>query len=352
MNPRLISDDKSSDASIVIISFNTRDLLRECIQTVDRNSGDVAYETIVVDNASLDGSADMVMEEFPAVRLVRSPVNLGFGAANNRGFALARGRYVVLLNSDAFLHPHSLERAVQHMDANPQVGLSGGRLVEPDGSWQPSVRMFPSPLNEILTLTGFAAKYGNSRFFGRMDRTWADPLEPGPADWVPGAFTVVRREVLEQLEYFDERFFFYFEEIDLCRRVKAAGFSIWYWPDVVVTHLGGKSAQAAKGLANLTISSSGGQLNLWRMRSQLLYYRKHHGAVGAWTTMMIETWWNRLRSLRNSASDVLARRNKARESQMTIATMKLAWHDTRGGRISPPRPWGGANFRQAGLQNE
>jgi GT2 family glycosyltransferase len=339
MAARLSQHNELIDISIVIVSFNTKNLLRECIETVQREAGDVVYEIIVVDNSSRDGSAEMVMKEFPAVRLIRSPVNLGFGAANNRGFALARGRFVVLLNSDAFLHPHSLERAVQHMDANPQVGLCGGRLVGRDGSWQPSMRMFPSPLNEILTLTGLAAKYRNSRFFGRVDQTWADPLAPGPADWVPGAFSVIRREVLEQLGFFDERFFFYFEEIDLCRRVKSAGYSIWYWPDVVVTHLGGESAQAAKAMTNLTISSSGIQLNLWRMRSQLLYYRKHHGAIGAWTTMMIEIWWKRIRALRNSASDVLARRNNAQELRMEIATMSQAWRETRGGQICPPKPW-------------
>jgi GT2 family glycosyltransferase len=332
--------EKLIDVSVVIVSFNTRDLLRECLQTLQRNAGEVAYEIIVVDNGSRDGSADMVAEKFPGVRLVRSCVNLGFGAANNRGFTLAGGRYIVLLNSDALLHPQSLERAVERMDANPKVGLAGGLLLGRDGLWRPSARMFPSPLNEILVLTGLSAKYKGSRFFGRVDRTWIDPLKPGPADWVPGAFSVVRREVLEKVKYFDERFFFYFEEVDLCRRVKATGYSVWYWPDIVVTHLGGESAKAANAM-RLTVASSGGrQLSLWRMRSQLLYYRKHYGAVGAWTTMMIETWWNRMRALRNSASKAVARREQARESRMIVATMKQAWCDTRGGLICPAKPWG------------
>jgi GT2 family glycosyltransferase len=336
MTPTLAVNEGQIDASIIIVSFNTKDLLRECIQTLQRNAGEVTYETIVVDNASRDGSAQMVAEEFPAVRLVRSPVNLGFGAANNRGFELAHGRYVVLLNSDAFLHPHTLERAIQHMDANPTVGLSGGLLLGRDGRWRPSARMFPSPLNEILTLTGLAAKYRNSRFFGRVDRTWADPLQPGPADWVPGAFSVVRRELLEQLKYFDERFFFYFEEVDLCRRIRGAGYAVWYWPDIVVTHLGGESS---KTLVNLTLSSTGRQLVLWRMRGQLLYYRKHYGAIGAWTTMMIETWWSRLRALRNSVPNVPTRNEKAKELRSVIVTMEQAWRETRGGLICPPKPW-------------
>src|SRR5215469_2281253 len=324
------------DVSVVIVSFNTRNVLRECLQTLERQASKVTHETIVVDNASADGSADMVEKEFPGVRLVRSAVNLGFAAANNRGFELAKGRYVSQLNSDAFMQPGALDLAVQHMDANPKVGLSGGRLVGRDGSWQPSVRKFPSPLNEALTLTGLASKYRKSRFFGRADKTWADPLEPGPADWVPGAFTLIRREVLEQIGHLDERFFLYFDDVDLCRRVKALGYSVWYFPDVVVTHLGGESARA---VSHLRLSSSGVQLVLWRMRSQLLYHRKYHGAFGAWLTMMLETSWNWLRALFNSRPKDPARAGRAQEARNLIAIMKQAWHETCGGQVCPPRPW-------------
>jgi GT2 family glycosyltransferase len=196
--------------------------------------------------------------------------------------------------------------------------------------------MFPSPLNELLTMTGLAAKYRNSRFFGRMDRTWADPLEPCPVDWVPGAFTIIRRELLERSEYFDERFFLYYEEVDLCRRIKDAGYSIWYWPDIVVTHIGGESART---VTNLTLSTAGKNLSLWRMRSQLIYYRKHHGAFGAWSTMVVENTWNRLRVLRNSVSQVSRRKEAAKQARITIAIMKQAWRETRAGRICPPTPW-------------
>jgi GT2 family glycosyltransferase len=329
-------NSKPIDASIVIVSFNTRDILRECLQTLQREAGQVAYETIVVDNASHDGSAEMVAGEFPAVRLVGSAVNLGFAGANNRGFALARGRYVVLLNSDAFVHAYALERAVEHMDTNPHAGLGGGLLLGRDGRWTPSARMFPSPINELLTMSGLAAKYSRSRWFGRVDRTWADPLEPAPVDWVPGAFTIIRRELLEQLGYLDERFFLYFEEVDLCRRLKVAGHQVWYWPDIVVTHIGGESAKAVR---HLKMSSAGAHLTLWRMRSQLLYYRKYYGALGAWSTTVVETGWNRLRALYNSVSSDPARSSKAQESRTEIAIMKQAWRDTLGGQICPPKPW-------------
>jgi GT2 family glycosyltransferase len=335
---KLVSNSAPTvDVSVVIVSFNTREVLRECLQTLERQTCKVTYETIVVDNASADGSADMVEKEFSGVRMVRSAVNLGFAAANNRGFALARGRYVSQLNSDAFMQPGALDLAVQHMDAKPNVGLSGGRLVGRDGSWQPSVRKFPSPLNEALSLTGLAAKYRKSRFFGRADRTWADPLEPGPADWVPGAFTLIRREVLEQIGHLDERFFLYFDDVDLCRRVKALGHAVWYFPDVVVTHIGGESARA---VSHLALSSSGVQLVLWRMRSQLLYHRKYHGAFGAWLTMMLEASWNWLRALSNSRRRKdPAHVGKAQESRNLIAIIKQAWRETNGGQVCPPKPW-------------
>ena len=323
------------DASVIVVSFNTRDLLRECLLTLQREAGNVSYETIVVDNASRDGSADMVAAEFPDIHLIRSKINLGFAAGNNRAFEIARGRYIALLNSDAFLRKGALPLSIEHMDANPQVGLAGGRLVGRDGSWQPSARMFPSPLNNLLMMSGLAAKFPKSRLLGRMDRSWADPLEPAQVDWVPGAYCIVRRSVVDKIGFFDERFFLYYEEVDLCRRVKAAGSEVWYWPDIVVEHLGGESAKTK----NLRFQSSGSQIELWRMRAGLLYFRKHHGQQGAWTSMLLEAWWYRLRTLRNSWSKSVQRKARVADLEMGTATLKRAWSDTAGGKTSPPRPW-------------
>lgn len=324
------------DVSVVVVSFNTRDLVRECLRTLFDETAGLRCEVIVIDNDSSDGSADMIEAEYPNVRLIRSATNLGFAAANNRGFAIAQGRYVVLLNSDAFLKPGALCRSVAHMEANPRVGLGGARLIGRDESWQPSARMFPSLLNDLLTISGLAAKFPKSRFMGRVDRTWADPMEAAPVDWVPGAFTIIRRNVLDEVGSFDERFFLYYEEVDLCRRVRAAGYEVWYWPDVVTVHLGGESS---KTVARVRLSAVGSQLALWRMRSALLYYRKHHGAMGAWSARMVETAWHRMRAIRNAFSNRPDRRDRREESREIIATMRHAWNDTRGGDISPPRPW-------------
>src|SRR5579859_66705 len=146
------------DVSVVIVSFNTRDVLRECLQSVRRSTGSLRVQTIVVDNCSADGSREMVQHEFPEVLLVCSDINLGFAGANNLGFESARGRYIVLLNSDAFLMEDSLERSVRHMDGNPHVGLGGARLIGRDGSWQPSARKCPTILDDLILRSGLAAR--------------------------------------------------------------------------------------------------------------------------------------------------------------------------------------------------
>src|SRR5271156_6500637 len=161
--PILDSSGDSVDISIVIVSFNTRNVLRECLQSIERESAGLRIEILVVDNHSSDGSPEMVEKEFPQVRLFRCEVNLGFASANNVALEVARGRYSVLLNSDAFLCPNALTLAVQHMDQQLSVGLAGARLVGRDNSWQPSARRFPSLLTDFFVLTGLANKFPKSR---------------------------------------------------------------------------------------------------------------------------------------------------------------------------------------------
>jgi len=322
------------DASVVIVSFNTREILRNCLSSLYEAIGSRDIEVIVVDNASRDGSADMVASAFPRVVLVRSDVNLGFAAGNNAAFRRARGRHIVLLNPDTLLGSDALDRALAHMDAVPSVGMAGGRLLNRNGVDEPAARMFPSVLNDFLALSGLAARFPRSRLFGRFDRTWATASRPADVDWVPGAFAIIRREVLETVGDFDERFFLYYEEVDLCRRIKAAGWRVRYWPDIVVHHWGGESS---KTLTDQTFSSSGSQLTLWRMRSALLYYRKHHGGVGAWAAARLELGWHALRRIRARLSRGCGA--KAAESGRIMALMRQAWSETSGGQQSPARPW-------------
>lgn len=325
----------SFDVSVVIVSFNTRDVLRECLEALARESEGLRVQTLVVDNGSKDGSIEMLQADFPAVELIVSPENLGFGRANNLAFEQARGRYLVLLNSDAFLTPGSLRLSVEHMDTDSRIGLGGGRLIGRDGGSQPSARRFPTLVTDTFVYSGLASRYPRSRLFGSYDRTWADLAQAAEVDWVPGAYSIIRAEALTAAQPFDPRFFLYYEEVDLCRRIKAAGYTIWYWPDVVVIHIGGESSRQLK---TLDMSRSGAQLTLWRMRSTLLYYRKHHG-LGSLGARFLEVAWNRFRALRRSRSSDPARRAEATYFNAQAELMEQAWRETRGGRQSPPQPW-------------
>lgn len=317
--------------SIVIISFNTCNLLKTCLDSVLKETVSLNPEIIVVDNASKDQSAEMVASNYPHVVLIKNIQNVGFGPANNQAFKIAKGDYIVLLNSDAFLKPESLQRAVDYMQKDPTIGFGGARLIGPNGEWQPSARLFPSFLNEFLQLSGLASKYSHSRVFGRYSRTWISPDESGDVDWVTGAFAIVPKKILEEVGGFDERFFLYYEEVDLCRRIKQAGYRIVYWSDVVVTHLGGESSKTVKGEV---FSPKEAQLILWRMRSELLYFRKHNGWFGAYKMKFLETFWHRLRSIKNWNN-----KPKREESQQLIALFNQAWQETAGGSFSPPAPW-------------
>ncbi len=323
------------DVSIIIVSFNTREVLRECLTSVAAECRPFHAQVLVVDNASTDGSPEMVEQDFPTVELTRSPTNLGFGAANNVALQQATGRYIVLLNSDAFFAPGALAIAIRHMDETPECGLGGCRLVGRDGASQPSSRCFHSVLGDAVVLTGLAAKYPKSKVFGRFDRTWADEHASATVDWVPGAFTILRPSALAKVGYFDPAFFLYYEEVDLCRRFSQAGIPVWYWPDIVVIHIGGESSRQLK---SLEFSQRAAQVVLWRMRSTLLYYRKHHGARVHLARWMEQALY-RATVLRNRFSRTPERRDRERHHRVLIALMEQAWHDTSGGRVSPPRPW-------------
>jgi len=326
-------DDKA--LSVLIVTYNSKRLIDALLTALAPQLEGLDAEVVLVDNASHDGTADIVAERYPWVRLLRSQENLGFAAGNNLAAQSANGRMLLLLNPDALPEPGAIARGLQLMLAHPQVGLGGGRLLGDDGSTQPSARMFPSLAQEFIVLSGLAAKYPRSRWFGRLDRTWADPDQPAAIDWAPGAFVYIPHALFRSLSGFDERFFLYYEEVDLCRRIQAAGSTIQYWPELRVHHIGGESARTVEGAA-VSSSGAGSQLTLWRARAGLLYYRKNHGWLTAWAVNRLERGWHALRAAR-------ARRNglpdKAAESDSLRALLARAWNDTLGGRVSPPRPW-------------
>jgi N-acetylglucosaminyl-diphospho-decaprenol L-rhamnosyltransferase len=321
------------DLSVLIISYNSRHLLDALLGGLARELAPLQAEVVLVDNASNDGSADHVAVHHPWVRLVRSEHNLGFAAGNNLAARHAQGRVLLLLNPDALPEPGAIARGLARLDSDPSVGMAGGLLIGEDGATQPSGRLFPNLLHEFIVLSGLAARYPRSRLWGAMDRTWADPSQPARVDWVPGAFALMSHALFDRLGGFDERFFLYYEEVDLCRRVQAAGHRVMLWPDLRVHHIGGASARTVQGGA---VSRSGSQLTLWRARSGLLYYRKNHGVWQAWCVNRLERAWHALRALR---ARLMGHMDKAAESAAHGRLLSQAWLDTLGGRVAPPRPW-------------
>ena len=260
------------DLSVILVSYNTRTLIDRLMTALKASSGHLSIETIIVDNASHDGSAAALRQRCPSAMVIENDHNVGFGRANNQGMDIARGRYVLLLNTDAFVEPGTLTETVRAMDAHPEWGILGVRLVGLDGADQPSCRYFPTPWNMFLDATGL----DRFVFWSQLVDDPACPRDQiQTCDWVPGCFFLIRRDVIAQIGTFDPRFFMYYEEVDYCRRAKAAGWKVAYFPNTRVIHLGGASAQALGPLVAVTR-----QVSALQMESEVLYLRKHHGTGG------------------------------------------------------------------------
>ena len=323
--------------SIVIVTYNSAALIGKLLDQLQleiRGEGQLLpIEVVLVDNASRDGTAELVGRNYPWVRLLASSANLGFAAGNNLAARNANGKYLLLLNPDAIPALGSIQRGIALMDAHPQVGLGGGELLDLVGTPQPSARMFPTLRDELFTLSGLAARFPRNKYLSRMDRRWANHEAEAQVDWIPGAFVFIPRKTFEKAGGFDERFFMYYEEVDFCRRLHANGYTVQYWPELKAMHIGGASA---KTVENARVSRTGSQLESWRMRSALLYYRKHHGFIGSSGLLLIEWGWNRLRQLRSS---LRGQQDKASDLAQHCLQMRQAWTDTDGGQTSPARPW-------------
>lgn len=212
------SADAVCDLSVVILNWNTCELLRKCLQSLVCNEESVHYEVIVVDNASEDGSRQMVQQEFPQVHLIVNPRNMGFGAGNNVAIAFTRGRYVLFLNSDTRVTAGALSPLVQYADRHQDVGIMGPKLLNEDGSLQYSCRRYPNLGAGLFRNTLLGRLFPNNRYAtDYLMQDW-DHASIRDVDWVSGAAMMVRKHLLTQLGGFDEAFFMYCEDVDLCWR--------------------------------------------------------------------------------------------------------------------------------------
>jgi GT2 family glycosyltransferase/glycosyltransferase involved in cell wall biosynthesis len=255
------------ELSAIVVSYNTREMTLDCLRTLDAELRGAAAEIIVVDNASQDGSVAAIRAEFPQVRVLASASNDGFGAANNRAMKEARGRYFLLLNSDAFPRPRAIGELVRYLAQHPEVGAVGPRLLNEDGTLQQSCFRFPTPLQswvENLWITALLPAHSQLDDY----RRWAHDSARLVA-WIVGACMLVRREVVEQVGGFDEAFFLYAEETDWQRRIRDGGWEIAFTPTAEVMHLGGASGASERARVSGNFFDS-----LDR------YERKHHGLAG------------------------------------------------------------------------
>jgi N-acetylglucosaminyl-diphospho-decaprenol L-rhamnosyltransferase len=252
--------------SVVTVSHNVRDLVMRSMQALERERGSTAIEVLLVDAGSSDGTPSAVAATFPWVRILASSDNLGFTGGNNRAMRVARGRHMLLLNPDAEVRPGAIARMAAYLDANPDVGAVGPRLRWPDGSTQSSRRRFPGRLTGFVESTVLQRWLGGSALLRRFYMADRPDDRHHDVDWLVGACIMVRADVVRRVGVFDDRFFMYSEEVDLCRRIKSAGWRIVYLPEAEVVHHEGRSSEQ-----NLTAR------DLRFHESRFLYYAKHHG---------------------------------------------------------------------------
>jgi GT2 family glycosyltransferase len=272
------------DLAIVILNYNTRDLLRACLRSVFASEGALRFHVCVVDNASTDGSAAMVAAEFPLTHLIANRINSGYSAGNNDalrwyGFGTEPSnadtrqlpRYALLLNPDTLVPPTALAAMVRYMDERPQIGVAGPRVRRPDGSLDLACRRsFPTPAVSFYRQVGLSKLFPNSRRFNAYNMTFFAEDAVHPVDSVVGAFMLVRREAIVQAGLLDEGFFMYGEDLDWAKRIKDAGWEVWYNGQVEITHV----KQAASS------QSSKSRIDFYE--AQWLFYAKHYRKQTRW----------------------------------------------------------------------
>ena len=267
------------DLGIVILNWNTRDLLRRCLQTVTEANAHFSRRVILVDNASNDGSAEMVREEFPEIELIVNDDNIGYPAGNNVGLRalgyLDKGsvletapRYALLLNPDTEVPPNAFDDMTAYMDADPEVGIAGPKIVLPDGSLDKACkRGFPTPAVSIYHFLGLSKLFSNNPKFGRYNMTFIAPDQEAEVDSVVGAYMQIRRGAIADAGLLDEAFFMYAEDLDWAYRIKSAGWKVMYHPQVQITHVKRAASRQSKKA----------QFEFWR--AMLIFYRKHYEAT-------------------------------------------------------------------------
>lgn len=243
-----------NDLSIIIVSYNTKNFLYSCLQSVYENlSKNLKFEVIIVDNASSDGSVEMVKKQFEKVTLVKNQENLGFAKANNLGIEKAHGRYLLFLNSDTILHKNTIETIISFMEKNNDAGATTCRINLPDGKMDDAChRGFPTPWNAFCHFSGLSRVFPKSKIFAGYSLGWMDLTKIHEIDACCGAFMIVKRESGEGVNWWNESYFWYGEDLDFCYRLKGKGWKIYFLPTVSILHYKGVSGGIKNSSKKLT----------------------------------------------------------------------------------------------------
>jgi len=272
------------DLTISIVSYNTRDILKNCLSSIYKDPIDLSFEVIVVDNASSDGSADMVAADFPQVHLIRNPTNRLFSKANNQSLRLAGGEFFALINPDTVVSANALKRMVEFMRQHPETGMVGPKIYNDHGQWQPSYARTNTWLWGLAEFLLINAVFCQNRLFWHKYYEGRNLEMPGPheVDYVTAACLLLRRSLLDKFGGMDENYEMYYEEPDLGELIRKEGFKVMYWPAVSVVHLVGQSTRKMPVL----------QVHRWAWNSQLYFYKKHYSIYTyvLFRSLSIFTW--------------------------------------------------------------
>jgi GT2 family glycosyltransferase len=258
------------DVSIIIVNWNTRDFLRDCLRSIYGQTEGVSFEVIVVDNASSDRSASMIREEFPRAMLIENAENRGFAAANNQGLAMASGRYLLLLNPDTLILDHAIEKTIRFAESRPDVGVVGCKVMADETRVQRTCFRFPSVLGLTFQESGLSRLFPRSHVFGKTEIGWWDRDTELEVDVVSGMYMLVRREAFLHIGPMDEDYFVYAEETDWCYRFHCAGWRCVFTPTASIIHRDGGSKSTDQISAKMFVQ---------KQKSLLIYYRKHLGHI-------------------------------------------------------------------------
>jgi len=270
---------KKIDVSIVIVSYNTLDYLRNCLNSLYSAISDkVSFEIIVIDNDSTDGSREMLHKDFKHVTAIEN-TNEGFAKANNRGVGVSKGRYVLFLNPDTIMSKGVIEEVVKFMDQNDEVGASTCKLVMENGELDYAARRgFPTPWNSITYFSGLAKVFPTSKLFSGYTMGWENSSEPHEVDSLAGAFMMTRRTAGDQVGWWDEDYFFNGEDIDFCYRLKQKNWKIYYLPHIAILHYNGVSGGTKKSSQHITTANKTRKQFVTKARfdAMRIFYKKHY----------------------------------------------------------------------------